>query len=299
MNSTSSGDASLLFTQFQVFRRHKLAMSAPQTVYQYELNLRRFDQFLERPALIADLQDEVVAAAINWLIRDKRLSPASASKFRDNLCCLWRFLSRKRIVDSDPDVPEVKEPRRAPVGLTRDQLRKLWEFLQRLPGDIEGIPASDWFCSLVGTFWDTGARKSELFGLRWEFVDLSAGFITARAETVKGGMGDRLYRIRPSTVEWLRRIEQPRRTIVWPWPWSETIFYSRLGEIMLRNGMPDTRYFKTHVFRKSMASHLLAAGGDPQAALGHSSGEITDRYYLDRKICPRESPIDKLWGIDE
>lgn len=292
-------DATLLSTQFELFRRHKLAMASRQTVYQYVLNLRRFDEFLERPATVADLQDEVVAAALNWLMRSKRLSPASASKMRDNLCCLWRFLCRKRIVDTDPDVPEVKEPRRAPIALTRDQLQRLWKFLQRMPGSIDGIPASDWFCSLVATCWDTGARKGELFGLRWEYVDLDAGFIVAKAETVKGGLEDQLYPIRPSTVERLRRIELPQREMVWPWPWSESIFYDKLGQIMLRNGLPDNRQFKMHIFRKSMASHLVVEGGNAQQALRHSSSAITERYYLDRRICPRESPIDRLWEIGE
>lgn len=209
------------------------------------------------------------------------------------------LMARKRIVDTDPDVVKIKEPIRAPIALTREQLQRLWEFLRRMPGRIGDIEASDWFCSLVACFWDTGARKSELFGLRWQDVDLERGFITARAENVKGGLQDRLYRVRPSTVEWLSRIARPIREQVWPWPWSETIFYDKLGQIMVANGIPDTRQYKTHVFRKSVATHLLAAGGDPTQALGHSSPAITDRFYLDRTIAPRPSPIDKLFPLGD
>jgi integrase len=287
---------STLSAQFDFFRLHKLSLSCRQTVYQYELNLRRFDEYLGRPALIADLQDPVVSAALVWLTREKRLSPATASKFRDNLCCLWRFLARKRIVDTDPDVPEIKEPRRVPIALTRDQLKLLWEFLQRLPGSIAGIPAADWFTSLVAAFWDTGARKGEIFGMRTAHLDLRGGFMVAKAETVKGGMEDRLYRIRPSTVDLILRIYDPRREFVWPWPWSESIFYDRLGEIMLKNGLPDDRYHKTHILRKSVATHLLVEGGNPQQALGHSTAAMT-RAYVDPRIAPPPSPIDRLWEI--
>lgn len=290
-------DRNLLSSHFETFRRHKLVMRCPQTTYQYTLNLRRFDEFLGRQATIADLRDDVVADALQFLMRRRGLSPASASKFRDNLLCLWRFLCRKRIVDTDPDVPEVKEPQRVPVALTREQLRRLWEYLQRMPGEVQGISASDWFCSLVACCWDTGARKGELFGLTWACVDLERGFIVAKAETVKGGMADRLYRVRPSTVEWLERIRKPTRDKVWPWPWSESIFYDHLGRIMLANGIPDDRRFKMHVFRKSVATHLLVEGGNPQAALGHSSFDMT-RKYIDRTICPDDSPIDLLPPLD-
>ncbi len=287
-----------LQSHFEVFKLHKLTLSCRQTVYQYELNLRRFDEFLGRPAIISDLDDRVVGSALVWLIRERRLSPASASKFRDNICCLWRFLSRKRIVDSDPDVPEVKEPHRVPIALTRDQLRRIWEFLRRMPGNVAGIPASDWFTSLVASFWDTGARKGEIFGMRTAFVDLQAGFMVAKAETVKGGMEDRLYRIRPSTVELIARIYDPRREILWPWPWSDSIFYDRLGEIMVKNGLPNDRYHKTHILRKSVATHLLVEGGNPQQALGHSTAQMT-RLYVDPRIAPAPSPIDKLWEIGQ
>ncbi len=281
-----------------LFKPHKLTLSAPSTVYQYRLNLRRFDEYLDRPAMVPDLQDSVIAECMNWMLRTKRLSPASISKFRDNLCCLWRFLARKRIVDTDPDVVEIKEPFRAPIALTKEELLRLWEYLLRLPGRISGIEASDWFCSLVACFWDTGARKGELFQLRWPDVDLNRGFIRPRAQTVKGGLEEKLYRIRPSTVEWLSRIVRPVRDQVWPWPWSETIFYDKLGQIMLANGLPDDRRHKTHIFRKSVATHLLLAGGDPTQALGHSSSAITERYYLDRSIAPRPSPIDRLFPLD-
>lgn len=290
-----------LGSHFEIlFKRSRLGLSSPHTTYQYRLNLRRFDDFLGRPATIADLRDDVVCEAMNWLLRTKKLSPASVSKFRDNLCCLWRFLSRKRIVDTDPEVPEVKEPRRAPIALTRDQLKRIWDFMVRMPGYVEGIPAADFFCSLTAAFWDTGARKGELFNsLAWDHVDLESGFLVCRAETVKGGLEDRLYRVRPSTVEWLQRIAMPQRRLVWPWPWSETTFYDKLGRIMSQNGLPDTRYYKCHIFRKSVASHLLAEGGDPQRALGHNSPGMTMRHYIDPRIARPPAPCDFLPPIGE
>jgi len=294
-----------LLTHFETFRAHKLALRSPQTVYQYRLNLGRFGEFLGRPPTLADLQDQIIAEALGWLLHTRKLSPGSVSKFRDNLCCLWRFLARKSIVGTHPDVPEVKEPHRAPVALTLEQLKRLWEYLRILPGDVQGIPACDWFCSLVAMCWDTGARKGELLGntddetsgLLWKYVDLERGIFIARAETVKGGLRDRPYRIRPATVEWLRRIEQPRRKKVWPWPWTETTFYSQLGRIMEANGIPDDRYHKMHLLRKCVATHLCALGGNATEALGHSGPEMT-RAYVDRTIAPTASPIDFLPSLD-
>jgi hypothetical protein len=47
-----------------LFRPHKLTLAAHSTTYQYRLNLRRFDEYLERPATIADLQDSARQSSI-------------------------------------------------------------------------------------------------------------------------------------------------------------------------------------------------------------------------------------------
>lgn len=59
-------------------------------------------------------------------------------------------------------------------------------------------------------------------------------------------------------------------------------------------GLPSGRDCKPQRLRRSHATHLKAAGGDPTLALGHSSEEVTRRYYLDPVILGDESPAALL-----
>lgn len=288
-----------LAAQFQFFRRHKLGNSSDSTRYQYQLNLRRFDEFLGRPAQITDLRDEVVNEATGWIQRDLKLSPASASKFRDNLCCLWRFLARKNIVSHWPDVAEVREPRRIPVAWTREQLAALWQYLQRMPGDLVGIPAADWFCSLHAVLWDSGSRIGEAMQLEWPQVDLQGGWVVMRAETRKGRLSDKLSRLHPSTVELLERIRLPERQRVWPWPYNYSYLWRLYGDVLKRAGLPCDRQRKFHCIRKSVASHITALGGDAQAALGHATRQQTEQNYIDQRIAQPKGPADYLFRLGD
>lgn len=288
-----------LAAQFQIFRRHKLATSSPSTRYQYELNLRRFDEFLGRPALLTDLRDETVNDATGWLLTTRRLSPGSCNKFRDNICALWRFLARKNVISHWPDVISIQEPRRIPIAWTKEQLAALWQYLQRMPGDLVGIPAADWFCSLHAVLWDSGARIGEALQLEWQQVDLAGGWVVMRAETRKGRLSDKLSRLHPATVELLERIQLPERKRVWPWPYNYSYLWRLYGDVLRRAGLPCDRQRKFHCIRKSVASHITALGGDAQQALGHSTRQMTEQNYIDRRIAQPKGPADFLFRLGE
>jgi len=136
------------------FKPAKLSNRHRQTCYQYELNLRRFDEFLERPALISDLTDEAVATCMAWLKTKKDLSVASIGKFRDNFCCLWKYLNAVRIVDTLPTIDAIPEPKRIPRAWSRAEIEQLWQALARLPGKVPDaapntVDGWDYACALL------------------------------------------------------------------------------------------------------------------------------------------------------
>ena len=190
----------------------------------------------------------------------------------------------------------MREPQRIPVAWTRQELATLWNYLRRMPGELCGVAASDWFCSLHAVLWDTGERIGAALQTEWPQVDLAGGWITIRAETRKGRLSDKLSRLHPSTVELLERIQFPRRDRVWPWPYHPLYLYRVYGDILRRAGLPDGRERKFHCVRKSCATHLTALAGEAaaQAALGHSDVRITRQAYIDPRQVRGEYPADHL-----
>jgi hypothetical protein len=46
--------------------------------------------------------------------------------------------------------------------------------------------------------------------------------------------------------------------------------------------------------RKATASHVKAAGGNPQEALGHYDARMTEQVYIDPRVAPRQFACDIL-----
>jgi integrase len=66
----------------------------------------------------------------------------------------------------------------------------------------------------------------------------------------------------------------------------------------LAAGLPDTREYKFHVLRKSVASHYEAAGGNATDLLKHSSRKVT-LTYLDPRVVRPAAPVDLLFRPGE
>ena len=281
----------------------RLATRDEHTRRQYDLNLRRFQEFLGREPLLSDLTDATVNSAIAWLTSNGGktgrtaggLGAGSIDKFRDNMCSVWRYLNQVRIVDTVPSVPAVTVPLRAPIAWTRDQLTLLWEGLARIPGEIDGVPANLWWLSLHAVIFDTGERIGAVMQTQWADIDLSAGYIIVRAENRKGGRADKTTKLHPQTIAFLRRALAPRRELVWPWPRTYTYLWVAYKHILRALGLPcEGRDRSFHAMRKSVASHAKAAGLNPSDILGHSDPKMIERY-IDERIAPPPMACDHLF----
>lgn len=291
-----------------IYKQFKLPFAADQTLYQHDLNLRRFGEYLGHDPTILDLRDDAIAGAMVWMIRKQGLAPASANKLRDNLCALWKWAAGKRIMLEKaglvvpqmdlPEVPAMTEPERLPVAWTRAQLAVLWDGCSRLPGMIGTIPAAVWMHSLHAVCWDSVDRITAVTSTRWRDVDLAAGWITLRAEVRKGHRRPKLVRPHPSTIELLRRSYEadPRRDLIWEWPYHRTYLWRWYREnVLIPCGLPADRDHSFHALRRSGLSYVDAAGGDAQRMAGHSSRETTERHYIDPRVSPPTQPSDLLF----
>lgn len=277
------------------FRPLFLRGRSPKTIKLYLTTLRKFDLFLGRPATLNDLNDDTVSRYLTWF-RDLPREAASANKERCNLLAIWRFAARKQFVDHWPDVKAEILPLRIPRAWTSDELARLIASCKKETGYVASIPAGPWWTALHLVAWDTGERISALLGLQWKHVDLANGWLHVPAEIRKGKRSDRLFRLAPDTIDAVKVIQLPKRPYVFPWVLSQTYIWDKYEPILERAGLPTDRMSKFHRMRKSVASHLEAAGGNATELLGHAKRETT-LAYLDPRIIGEKQASDVLFRI--
>lgn len=276
----------------ELYYPHKLQAASPKTHAQYGIQLRHFDRFLGRPATLADLNDETVTRCIGWL-RQRQAAP-TANKFRSHILALWRFLARKHVVDLWPDVCALPEPERIPRCWSAEELQALFSACKKVPGKIAGVQAGAWWFALHMVLWDTGERITAVVKSTWADLDLRDRWLHFPAENRKGGKRDRQFRLHPDTIDALKVIRGPARSLIFPWPSAPTSLWECYEEVLLRADLPTDRKSKFHRMRKSVATHAEAAGMNATEILGHSCRRVTESY-IDPRFLDRPQASDVLF----
>lgn len=270
----------------------------------YSVTLRHFDRFMVsrngRPATIDDLTDLEVARFL--ADRERKTSTASAARDRVQLLALWRYCARKRYKRSDgsmidfPEVPMIRAPRRAPVAYTAIEVAQMIRAAKKLPGTVSGIPAGDWWASLLLCLWECGERINATRFTKWEQVDIRGQRVCFRAETRKFQKADLDRRISPLLAGMLADREN-KSGLVWPWDRNAYILWYRLKAICKAAGVT---YRGFHGIRRSVVSYCEARQkGAGQLAADHESGTTTKRSYLDPRIVDAgPDPVDLLPPLD-
>lgn len=275
-----------------IYRPIRLRGRSPRTVTLYERSIAAFSAWLDRPADLVDFDDVVVSRYLASL--DGRLAAPTIAKERSQLVAMWNCAAKRRFVDRFPDVPSSPVPRRIPIAWTEEQLQRLIEACRRERGDYCGVPAGRWWVALHLVLWDTGERIGAASSVQWE--DLRKDWLIVRAEYRKGRRADAEYRLGGDTLEALDAIREPPRESIFPWPYSSSYLWHVYGLILSAAWLPNDRKHKFHCMRKSVASHLKAAGGDPQLAMDHCDPRTT-KAYLDPQIVGTPQPVDFLFRL--
>lgn len=158
---------------------------------------------------------------------------------------------------------------------------------------------------MFATFYNTGARVSEICGLRLRDVDLDR----SRSVNLHGkGRKERSIPLWKDTIvqirQWLGRIDSGS---------SASLFPNRKGEHMTRSGVEDRlekavaaatevcpslagRAISPHVLRHTTAMHLLQSGISESVIalwLGHESVTTTHRY-VEADLAMKERALSRL-----
>jgi integrase len=259
---------------------------------QYRFAANDFAAFLRREPTDDDLDDATLSKFSIWL-SSRGLAPRTTNERVGRLCSLWSWLTKCGRKKRFPLVARVPEPHRIPVAWTESQLKHLIDSLERVRGWVGEIPARDWWRSLHLVAWSTGERISAMIACRWDH--LIDDWLTVPAEIRKGQSRDMAYRLSPEAMASLAVIHGQRERI-WPWPHNRTYLWTRYKEIRRAAGLPTDRRSSFHRIRKSVATHVAAAGGNPTQALGHTDPRIT-QAYLDPRILKAPQASDYLFRI--
>ncbi len=267
-----------------------LAMETGHAVNTQVLHRRVFETFTRwldrtRPGVEwTGLDAATVLAYLNERRVNGNLSPASVKVEVTSLRNLFRFLKEHRVITREIaaalELPKLI--RYLPETLAVEEVDRL---LAAFPGDD---PLSLRNTAVLETFYATGARVSEVAGLRLEAVDLEAGLL----RVVGKGNKERMVMMGRTGVGALKRyLEQGRPLLVGQRTGGE-VFLGRHGtrlttarlwglvkEAMARAGIEKNVY--PHILRHSFATHLLERGADLrviQELLGHASITTTQIY---------------------
>jgi integron integrase len=301
---------------------------SPRTEAAYLAWIRRLASWagMRHPMELRD--DELVTFLEDLSIRH-RLAPATQAQARGALLFLYQ-----RVLGRDLTLPyhlaHIKEPRRLPVVLSREEVRSLLE-------NLEGVP---WLIAVL--LYGGGLRLMECLQLRVQDVDLDRLELTVRSG--KGGQDRRTTLpevARSPLVQHLRRVENlhakdraagfggvdlpfavdrkyatASKDLRWQWvfparaPFADpatgefrrphvhpSVVQREIKSAVLRSSL--RKRATAHTLRHSFATHLLESGSDIrtiQELLGHRDVRTTMIYthVLNRGGAGVVSPADVL-----
>ena len=301
-----AAEAAKIQTVFQygerVFMPAKAVTMSENSRYSFQRNLNTWIY----PAIGQKRLPDVTPADICALlleIQAKGKAHATVVKIYTILHTLFKMAYMEDMVDRNPmdkvarPVPRKDEIRETEAqALTLDELRAVLEALEAEP--------LKWR-ALVRLLIDTGIRRGECCGLRWDDVDLDAGTITIRRnlcytpqkgvyiDTPKSGKF-REVDIGPESAALLLALKgesgggyvfTQENGLDPMHPHSPTKYLKRLSK---RCGVPDLH---PHKLRHTFASIAITAGADVASvseALGHSDKAVTLRMYTHADAASRK-----------
>ncbi len=273
----------------------KLRRANPETKKKFGYALDHWARMVGHEPSTDDLSDEAVEEFQDTLIELIGLAEDTAAMYVKKICALWRFAFHKRYFDVWPMVEVVTPAEKIPVAWTQRELLILFGALTQQTGFVGGVPAADWWLSLHWILWDTWERIGAVLKLPWSQANLEERFLWFAAGTRKGKKRDKGHTLHETTANALRKILQPKRELVFPWPYNRMTLWNRYKRILFDAGLPFDRYHMFHCMRRSGASHMRAAGGNPSQTLDHSDPKVTERHYIDPRIAPPLSPSSVLF----
>lgn len=261
----------------------------PDSVRQMESTIRAYAAWLGREPTVDDLTEDSLRRFLTAYKTGR--SGATVNSRRTHLLAIWRCAWDEGRLPAPPrasKVPKAKPPTIIPEAWSPAEVGRILASARNQPGEIEGIPACDWWESLLLVFYDTGERKSAVLRTRPGDLDLDQCWVLF--PDTKGDR-PRLCPIHSDTVAACRKVCDRSRDRVWPWPhsgeWLDQRFRFLLDTARVAYGRGRGGLF--HKLRRTSGTLVEANGGDGAKHIGDTR-RVFETHYLD----PRFSTLQGL-----
>ena len=267
---------------------------SPETLRAYERDLLRFHRFLAEDFLGAEPapQDVDALAVRSFLAALTREGLAKRSQGRALAAVrsLFRFACREGTLAANPaqGVRTPKVPKTLPRHLRPGEVENLME----APSVAGDKPLAQRDRAILELLYAAGLRVSELVGLDWRDVDLSARVLRVTGKGRKERMVPFGRPAADALRRWLEEWEAIRAKGGFHGDDEDPIFLNHLGgrltDRSVRNILDKwvesaavAKGVHPHTLRHTFATHLLENGADLrtiQELLGHASLSTTQKY---------------------
>lgn len=279
------------------FIAHNRRIRHPKTASHYRLAVRQYCEAIgDHEATIHDLSDDGLVALEKHLL-DKHAIPTVNSQL-SRVKAVWRWLAQRQHLHTWPTLQRLKEPEPSRRAWDVAQLRAILNACDNTPGEIDRIPASEWWRMWHLVQWETGERTGGMLALRWEW--LTADGLDVPGDARKGGKPAfyRLSRAASDALHDFAALAAPRRDVIFPWPLSLASFFNHYTRLLVRAKLPSTRKDKPQKMRRTHLTWWMVGGGDPTSRAKHASSETTRRHYIDERLVKQVDPSEILPAIE-
>lgn len=273
--------------QAEFFPRN-LRLRSNVTKLRYKQAIDVLSLFLGHVATLDDLDDDVIAAWLNWLVDHRGVCERTANGMAGRVRTLWTFLAKRGRIARFPTTQNLPVPELSPVAWSPEQLADLFEAAGRMPGKVGPFKASVWWQAWLAWLWCTGERLGASLSMQWEHLDLERGTASLPA-TIRKARKAATYHLWPDIVERLKALQRPSGA-VFPWEKTRCTYWLHYAKLLRIAGLPGGRKRKSHAIRVSHATWIEANGGNATKRLMHSNPNTTRQSYLDRRFLPDDCP---------
>jgi len=271
----------------------------PQQLAHLGAAVRLLERWAGRRLQVAELSEDLLRGLLAAYATNR--AAATVNMRRAQLLAVWRAAAESGYHPRSPGrIAKWPEPRRIPRAWSTAEVAQLVCYCRGLPGKVDGVPAGLWWASLVLTGYWTACRASALRQARSEDFCPADGWLLIRAEVQKPN-ADQLFHLPSQAIAEIAAHHDPGRELIWPWPYHRRTFWVHLRRHVEAAGLSADRRGKNLFQRLRRTAISYAAQVSLEAArelAGHSTVELTRRYYVDPRIAPGPSALNVLPTLD-
>lgn len=237
------------------------------------------------PVALADID---LATAANFLRHSlKTRSPATCNKYRSYLLTLLREARRLHLTQAKwfRQLRRLPEEKKLPTAWTREQVEAILRVAAVQPGEMAGIPLSQFYPALILTIVNTSLRISAALSLKTADVDLAGRWMIVRAGRQKQ-KAEQFFGISERTAAAIEAIYDPARLWLFPWVAAPITLRRHFERMCKTAGVPAGGHSGVwHRGRVTAVTHAWCVSPEYARQLaGHPSIDTTAKHYVDPRI---------------